>query len=450
MQYQRDWLNDDSRLKFWEKSRRIGATYVESWDTLKWSAKTGRDSWFSSADDSAAKEFIEYIKEWCELLDDVSGYLYDERLIDSEKNITSYTVRLPNGAKITAMSSNPNRFRSKGGRVIWDEAAHHKDGKAMWKALQASAMWGDPIRVLSTHMGTNSVFNQLIEKIKAEKAKGTIHATSIIDAVKDGILDRIRKRETTEAERIEWLQDLKDECLDDDQWNQEYLAIATDDSHSFLSYEMIAGIENTNVLWPSGWEDRVLGDLYLGMDIARKKHLSIIWITEKIGNMKFTRVVKEMEKWKFRDQKAELYRYLRHPQMRRACIDATGLGMNLAEDASIDFGEFKVEEVGFTAPMKEELAYSLYTEVEDKTTIIPSSRVIREDLRSVKKIVTKAKNIRFDAEADEHGHADRFWALALSNHASKTYKGIPQVASSGGNKADSILQNFEYGSYDRF
>lgn len=442
MQYQLNWLNDDSRLKFWEKSRRIGATYVESWDTLKWSMKTGRDSWFSSADDSAAQEFIEYIKDWCEMLDEVSEYAYDERIIDSEKNITRYRVRLPNGAKITAMSSNPNRFRSKGGRVIWDEAAHHADGPAMWKALQASAMWGDPIRVLSTHMGGQSVFAQLIDKVKKGKAAGSVHTVTILDAVEDGILNRIKGRETTPAERQQWLKELRAECLDEDQWNQEYLAIPVDDSHSFITYDMISAVESNQVLWADNWQPDATGDLYLGYDIARRKHFSVLWLLEKVGPMKFTRAVVEMQNWKFSDQREMLYKYLRHPNLRRACIDETGLGMQLAEEAQDAFGQFRVEKVTFTASVKESMAYGLHTEFEERTTIIPSALEIREDLRSVKKIVTKAQNIRFDADATEDGHADRFWALALATEAAKTYKGTPTVGSRRTRQTDKMLAGY--------
>ena len=47
---------------------------------------------------------------------------------------------------------------------------------------------------------------------------------------------------------------------------------------------------------------------------------------------------------------------------------------------------------------------------------------VREDLHSVRKVVTAANNIRLDADRDERGHADRFWALALAHHAADDFK----------------------------
>ena len=33
--YQMRWLNDNSKIKIWEKSRRIGATYVQSFEDVQ-------------------------------------------------------------------------------------------------------------------------------------------------------------------------------------------------------------------------------------------------------------------------------------------------------------------------------------------------------------------------------------------------------------------------------
>ena len=52
MPYQLDWLNDDSPVKIWEKSRRIGATYVQSYEDVRDCVlKKVPSVWFSSADD---------------------------------------------------------------------------------------------------------------------------------------------------------------------------------------------------------------------------------------------------------------------------------------------------------------------------------------------------------------------------------------------------------------
>ena len=113
LQYQKDWLADDSLIKFWEKSRRIGATYVQSYEDVrdcvtKRYFKKGRPLkvWFTSADLSAAKEYIDYCKEWATFYNSIAKDL-GEVIIDEEKDIKAFCLEFSKGAKIFALSSNP-------------------------------------------------------------------------------------------------------------------------------------------------------------------------------------------------------------------------------------------------------------------------------------------------------------------------------------------------------
>jgi hypothetical protein len=100
------------------------------------------------------------------------------------------------------------------------------------------------------------------------------------------------------------------------------------------------------------------------------------------------------------------------PLVRRCCIDQSGLGMMLAEHLVQRYGAL-VEPVQFTAPLKERLAPMVKQAFEERTVRIPDNREVRADINSVKRFVTLAGNIRFDAEHTDRGHADRFWALAM-------------------------------------
>src|SRR5207245_3969486 len=96
--------------------------------------------------------------------------------------------------------------------------------------------------------------------------------------------------------------------------------------------------------------------LFLGLDLARKHDLCVFDLGEKIGDVVWDRLRIELENKSFSEIKSELYRLLRLPQLKRCCIDATGMGMQLAEEARADFG-WKLEPITFTASIKEELAF---------------------------------------------------------------------------------------------
>lgn len=430
LQYQKDWLNDDILIKFAEKGRREGFTYVQSYEDVRDSVtqKYFRKNrplkvWFTSADLSAAKEYIDYCKEWASFFNSVAKDM-GEVLIDEEKDIKAYCLEFSNGAKIFALSSNPSQFRSKGGKVVIDEFAFHKNQKNLWKAAFASAkMWKYPIRVISTHNGQKSLFYQIIKKIKDGILNYSLHTVPVQKAVEQGLADKVEGRKLTKQERLAFLEELRKDAGDERTWKEEFCCIPVDEATAFLTYEMINNCKEKNIFVPFN-ELESLGDLYLGFDIARKKHLSVISIIEKIGNIRFLRYQIEMRNVKFSSQKETLYSFLKMKNLRRACIDKTGIGANLAEDAEIYYGKSKVEGVLFTNSSKEEMATLFRIAIEDKNFRIDENinQEVIEDWHSIEKITTAAGNVRLDADDANNRHADNFWATSLANYAASSKK----------------------------
>lgn len=413
--YQIRWLKDEAPVKIWEKSRRIGASYVQSYEDVRdCAAKKVPAVWFSSADESAAREYIEYAEKWTKLFH-IAAKSLGQIILDSDKDIKAFVIEYANRTKIHALSSNPKAFRSKGGKVVLDEFAWHEDPDKLWAAARPCITWGFPLRILSTHNGTNCRFYKFIEATKKGRLNWSHHTGPIQLAVEDGLVDKILGRKATKEEKEAWLKEQRDNCFDENTWLQEYCCIAVDEASAFLTYEIITNCELHNILRQL---HEIEGDLDIGMDIGRKKDLSVIWGIEKLGRVKYTRFVKVLEKAPFHVQREILFEILKHPKLRRACIDATGIGMQLAEEAQIAFGKYRVEAITFTNTVKEDLAYGMRNDMEDRLLYIPSDFEIREDFHSVRKVTTSSGNIRFDVVASEaRGHADRFWACALANHA---------------------------------
>ena len=103
---------------------------------------------------------------------------------------------------------------------------------------------------------------------------------------------------------------------------------------------------------------------------------------------------------------------------RTVCIDAGGLGMQLAEELVERFGGHRVEAMTFTSALKSQLAYGLRIVVETRNIRIPNDERIRNDWHSVERTLTQSGQFRLSAPRREGSHADRFWAAALAVHAS--------------------------------
>ena len=440
LQYQQRWLNDESPVKIWQKSRRIGATYVQSYEDVRdCVSKKVPAVWFSSADESAAREYIAYCEQWTKLFHMAAKPL-GNIVIDSEKDIKAFVIEFANGTKIHALSSNPKGFRSKGGKVVLDEFAHHSDQDQLWKAARPCVTWGFPLRILSTHNGKNCRYYKFIEQVEKGKLKWSLHTTPIQLAVNEGLVDKILNKQASGEEKQNWLDEQKANCFDEYTWLQEYCCEPIDEATAFLPYDLISPCESENIL--KTLED-VKGDVYVGMDIGRKKDLTVIWILEVFEKSKYTRMVKILEKTPFHIQEEVLTAILKHKNLRRCCIDSTGLGMQLAESAQRKFGQYRVEAITFTNKVKEEMAYNLRTNFEDKTVYIPAEHDIREDLHSVRRIATTTGNIRFDVDtADVSGHADRFWALALALYAAGSSSGPIYIASRNRRESYETTKNY--------
>ena len=207
MPYQIAWLRDQSRLKEWEKSRRIGASYVQSYEDMLDAARADKplDVWFSSADESAAKEYIRYVAQWARIFN-IAAQDLGETVISKNDDIKALTVQFATGKRINALSSNPKAFRSKGGKLVLDEFAFHADQEAMWKAARPIITWGFPARIISTYNGKGNRYYRMVSEAKKAIAEGrkplwSLHTTTLVDAVNDGLADRILGRKLSAAER---------------------------------------------------------------------------------------------------------------------------------------------------------------------------------------------------------------------------------------------------------
>ena len=140
-----------------------------------------------------------------------------------------------------------------------------------------------------------------------------------------------------------------------------------------------------------------------------------MWLFEQLGDVLWTRAVIVFRKTSFSEQEAMFDRLMRLG-VKLACIDQTGMGEAVVEDAVRRWGVYRCEGVKFTAPVKAELAGQIRQRFEDRTIRIPISNDVREDLHCVRRMTTTAGNVRFEGET-QGSHADRFWAAALGVHA---------------------------------
>src|SRR3954468_10858755 len=273
--YQMRWIRNDSAIVIGEKARRIGWTYAGAFRAVARRLMLGTDLFFSSADLTAAREFIEDCHRWARVFRVVATDL-GQQSIDESGGLLAFVLRFENGAKVVAGSSNPKFFRSKGGDADADEFAFHAQPRELYKAMQPSALiWGHQMRLWSTHNGEQSFFNDLVKGAQPDLALGEddvalrlptgpdapvtgqrprVQRVTLLDAVGQGLVERIRGLDRPDpVARRDFVAEIRASCPDEDAWNEEYLCQPSSEQSSLLGYELIAGCEAANLkLWGVG------------------------------------------------------------------------------------------------------------------------------------------------------------------------------------------------------
>ncbi len=199
--YQQRWINDESPLKLYEKSRRIGITYGTSYRAVRKCLREKDGSsfvqWVSSRDSLTAKEFItDYVAMWCREANAVARGLEGDNVevVDEQHGITAFVVRFNNGARICSLSSNPLAFAGKGGDILLDEMDLHENQETLYAMAYPCITWGGQLEIVSAYSADgseNTQFAQLCREAAAENPKVfSFHRTTLDDAISEGFVER--------------------------------------------------------------------------------------------------------------------------------------------------------------------------------------------------------------------------------------------------------------------
>lgn len=397
--YQRADVRSEARLQWSCWARQTGKSFTKALRRILRGLRRGRTQIFLSAGERQSYELMLKARQHCQALKLAFDY-YDNRYFAGTQ-FKQLEIQLPNRVRLIGLPANPRTARGFTGDVLLDEFAMHRDDREIWAAVFPTVLRCDgELDVCSTPKGCKNMFARLRENDSFMRSTLTLP-----DAIAQGLpVDADEMRRSIGDEEI---------------YRQEMLCEFLDEATAYLTYEQIAGCEDACLSIEPDLDalGQYSGELYVGVDIGRKKDRTIIWLLRREADVLITAGCVEMQNTPFRMQYDKLRQVLKLRCVRRCCIDSGGIGMQLAEEAVEEFGDYRVEAVTFTNALKSELAGLLRRRVEDRSIRIPVDERIRNDWHSIERTVTPAGHIRFDADRNSGGHADRFWAAALGVYA---------------------------------
>ena len=399
--YQQRWIDDGSRFKIGMFARQTGKTFTTTLEIVLdclAAAAVGRTTrWviLSRGERQAREAMEEGIKRHFKAIDKAVEITESSFLGGGRTEFKALEV-IHQGSRITALPANPDTARGFSANVFLDEFAFHQDSRAIWKALfPVISKNGLKLRITSTPNGKNNKFYELMS---GKDGDGwSRHAVTIHQAVADGLPRDV--------------EGLRTALGDADAWAQEFELEWLDESSAWLSYDLIASVEDADAGDPGAYQG---GPCFVGVDIAARNDLFVIWVWEQVGDVFWTREIVEAKRVSFARQDELLDQVMRRYAVVRVAMDQTGMGEKPVEDARRRHGAYVVEGVLFTGPRKLIIATCAKQAFEDRRARIPAGNpVLRADLHKLKKITGETGAPRLIAERDGDGHADRAWAAFL-------------------------------------
>lgn len=471
--YQVRWFNDESEVKIAEKSRRTGLTWAEAASNVVTAAKPkargGSSVYYVGSKQEMALEYIAAVALFAKAFNQIAsateqGIFKDE---EGSKEILSYTVRFPNsGFKITALSSRPSNLRGMQGDVVLDEFAFQDKPAELLKAAIALTMWGNRVRIISTHNGADNNYNTLICDARAGRNDYSIHRITLDDALADGLYKRIcyvtGKQWSAEAEAL-WRANLIKRSPSKEAADEEFFCVPNQSGGAYLSRLMIEaamipapvirykGTEAFNALPEhirfadiNDWCEAELKPLLsalnpllqhcLGEDFARKGDLTVMLPMAIEQNLNRTvPFIVELFNLPFKNQEQILYYLIdRLPRFIGAALDARGNGQYLAEQAGYKYGSC-IQQVMLTQAFYLENFPKLKAAFEDNHLSIPKDADVLSDLRAVQLVagIPKVPDVRTGEDKDRHGDVAiallMAWFASIMDAAEYRYIPVLQI-----------------------
>jgi len=429
--YQLKWINDESKMKLYLKSRRIGITWAEAFWSVRKRLFERTNHYFVSLNEGSTKEFIGYCRRFGEAFNLAAG----EQLVDIQSSTTE-RIRFANGAEIIALNSSPAQLRGKGGDLTIDEIAFHPYQEKLMSAATPVITWGGAsLHLISSQGAPSSLFYQISEAASKGQNEYSFHKTTIVDACDEGLALKI------DGDHLKFLPDKqkvneyfclsrRKECIDDPSYRQEYMCEPAE-------LRQMVKIEEYNRLVISEVEEELdyskqYGPLFIGIDLARHHDLTVVWVLEQgvdhnaeehLQICYRTVAVKAMKAMKFDLQLEIISKYLTHPNVQMCITDETGLGIQITEELVTRFGHVCKGLVigGSNKPL---LVERVKRYIDQERVSLCGDEAIRDDILAMRRLTTAGGSVSYGGRSSRGSHCDYYMALALCLHGAESFADV--------------------------
>lgn len=419
--YQRRWAENKARFLCGRWSRQSGKSFSTAFIIACDMVENPNREWMIAAPSARQSlNSLRKVKQWLRafsiLYSSEITYLKTEQITEKSEEVT-----LKNGSKVFCVPGRPDTVRGYSSSVWLDEFAFFEDPDATWMAILPSitnSLSGGEKRVIltSTPNGKAGRGQRFYDICTAGADDPDMHWETMHISLQAAIAEGLPVNYKTLAAALGNPQAVM----------QELDAEFTDSATQLLPYDLILRCESETATAAAA-ADLYSGqaDLRVGVDVGRISDPTVIWVAEKLGDVLYTREVVVLEAMSL-PQQLELIRP-RAAAATRLCLDATGMGVGLADALVAEFGVYApaqhefgiVEPCSFSASFKCEIFPLLRTAMEAQRLRLPlGDNALRMDFAAMEQVIVSG-GYSYEAPRTKDGHSDRCTAAALCVRAGR-------------------------------
>ncbi|MBI1369141.1 MAG: hypothetical protein GC162_10865 [Planctomycetes bacterium] len=439
---QQRFFADESRVQVVCWHRQKGKDFTTAAKAVMHALRTGQPWYIISltqrqADETFAKcvQWAKAFKAVIEATNERAFTEYDATL-DEEFTFRARELMLPGGGKVVSLPGrNPDTLAGLTGNVIFTEfGLFPKGGYDHWRVVFPLATRGFHVIAISTPRGKDSKFFELVN----DPDTYAVHFCDIYQSIAEGFVLRDQKGEPTTLDVFRKLYG------DEAGWQREYECKFTGDLEALVKWSQLIAAGELGRSHPfdllrvdgeAGWVEDYFksrmpttGRLEMGWDVARRGHLSSLWINHALpGKFKSLRFLVLMHGVSFELQRHIVKAAMSGPRVGVGCGDATGLGMDSNETLHDLYGD-RWEPVDFGGKRKSDLGSTLATTFTDGGQAIPpidgAHKFIATDLYAIQKeeegggASRRLKLYETPNPLMGESHCDIAWSAALALYGS--------------------------------
>lgn len=455
--WQDQYIKSMARFIAIVKSRRVGWSFICSLKGLVKAMdpdRVGYTKQFVSYNEEDALEKINYARQFYESIPDCDA---KKKLITGNKTTLEFQDK--NGITVSRLISIPCRPpRGKGGDISLDEFAIYlpKMQKLVYDAALPVISRGGTIEMGSSPLGKiGQFYDILVDRDTYDFERYNIPwwfcrdlcvdvPTAVKVAPSMSTVERVNTFGTKIIQKIFQNDDF-------DTFTQEYECAFIDSSESYITLDLI--YSNTpgkrdedldlsacaNMSDEEYWEynrgidfqsykdtDSAIlnykpeyhgSTLFLGFDVGRTHDATAIFLIGLMPDGKkrsFARI--ELKEKPFDFQEETVLKLYKELPIFNGKMDASGIGRDLFERLHKKLGD-RIEGVVFTPESKEIMAIDVKRGLEQREFLLENDKDFHQQIHSIKRSSNGGKYFKYDAERNDKGHADSFWAWALANYS---------------------------------